>query len=258
MVFNFVHSAGSEVENLSSPSTVEYSCTLTPLFSIELLSNQSYIVQLNFAPPLNASDDMFGITEQPARINSLDLTVIVEDEGFHAALFYLKCLCVPFILGTYLLSRDDHILLQCILSFIGALVMFCIRLYLNDLYVAIPDRLLITCALAQVVQNVPVEALISEGSMWVASPHLKLLDDFSKFTLMSCLFLFWLIYTKDKVRATYSTTPQEVRCIQNYYCRSVPKNLGRETQSTTGGRSWPSSSAASLQPCGQSMGVDPV
>ena len=77
--------------------------------------------------------------------------------------------------------------------------MFCIRLYLNDLYVSIPDRLLITCALAQTLHNVPVEALIAEGNMWDASPYIKLLDDLSKFILVSSLFLFWLIYTKDKV-----------------------------------------------------------
>ena len=110
------------------------------------------------------------------------MTIILEDDGFHAALFYLKCLCVPFVLG--------------------ALIMFCIRLYLNDLYVSIPDRLLITCALAQTLHNIPVEALIAEGNMWEASPYLKLLDDLSKFTLISSFFLFWLIYTKDKVSTT--------------------------------------------------------
>ena len=86
-----------------------------------------------------------------------------------------------------------------LIYFPGALIMFCIRLYLNDLYVSIPDRLLITCALAQTLHNVPVEALIAEGNMWEASPYLKLLDDISKFVLVSSFFLFWLIYTKDKV-----------------------------------------------------------
>ena len=83
--------------------------------------------------------------------------------------------------------------------------MFCIRLYLNDLYVSIPDRLLITCALAQTLHNIPVEALIAEGNMWEASPYLKFLDDLSKFTLISSFFLFWLIYTKDKVSAILKT-----------------------------------------------------
>ena len=84
---------------------VDYSCTLTPLFSIELLSNQSYILQLNFSPhvPKNGSDlsdmDTFGVTESSVVIKQAFLTLIVEDRGFHTAMFYLKCFCVPFILG---------------------------------------------------------------------------------------------------------------------------------------------------------------
>ena len=84
---------------------LEYSCTLTPLFTIELLSNQSYILQLHFSPPTTTSKndssmiDAFGTTLRPALIKEVSLTIIVEDSGFHAALFYLKCLCVPFVLG---------------------------------------------------------------------------------------------------------------------------------------------------------------
>ena len=90
---------------LGLSSVVDYSCTLTPLFSIELLSNQSYILQLNFSPhrAKNGSDtsdlDTFGITESPVVIKQAFLTLIVEDRGFHTAMFYLKCFCVPFILG---------------------------------------------------------------------------------------------------------------------------------------------------------------
>ena len=85
-------------------SNLDYSCTLTPLFSIELLSNQSYILQLNFSPPRKnislADDSIFStMSSKPALIKEISLTVIVEDDNFHAALFYLKCLCVPFVLG---------------------------------------------------------------------------------------------------------------------------------------------------------------
>ena len=85
-------------------SNLDYSCTLTPLFSIELLSNQSYILQLNFSPPKKnvslADDSIFStMSSKPALIKEISLTVIVEDDNFHAALFYLKCLCVPFVLG---------------------------------------------------------------------------------------------------------------------------------------------------------------
>ena len=159
---------------------MDYSCTLTPLFAIELLANQSYILQLNFSPyTKNDSVDFFGITERPVIVKDISLTLVVEDESFHTAMFYLKCFCVPFILG--------------------ALVMFGIRLYLNDLYVSIPDRLLITCAFAQVIHDIPVEALIAEGNIWEVTPYLKLMDDLGRFLLITCLFLFWIVYTKDKV-----------------------------------------------------------
>ena len=43
--------------------------------------------------------DTFGITESSVVIKQAFLTLIVEDRGFHTAMFYLKCFCVPFILG---------------------------------------------------------------------------------------------------------------------------------------------------------------
>ena len=165
---------------------MEYSCTLTPLFAIELLSNQSYILQLNFSPAAEVKNDSsidFNFTERPVVVKEISLTLVVEDDSFHTAMFYLKCFCVPFILG--------------------ALVMFGIRLYLNDLYVSIPDRLLITCAFAQVIVDIPVEALVAEGNIWQVSPYLKLVDDLGRFLLITCLFLFWIVYTKDKVCTLY-------------------------------------------------------
>jgi len=183
-------------------SVVDYSCTLTPLFSIEMLSNQSYILQLNFSPPRpqNGSDasdmDTFGITESSVVIKQAFLTLIVEDRGFHTAMFYLKCFCVPFILG--------------------ALVIFGIRLYLNDLYVSIPDRLLVTCALAQILHDIPVEALIADGNIWEASPYLKLMDELGRFLLITCLFLFWIIYTKDKI-----STKEPWERNTRYYWRQI-------------------------------------
>ncbi len=156
-----------------------------------MLSNTSYIVQVTFSPAIEyeAINETYSepyevqetMTSVPVKVRTLALTLVVEDDKFHEAVFYLKCISVPFILG--------------------GLVLFCIRLYLNDLYVAIPDRLLVTSALAQILQNIPVEALIAEGNMWEASPYLKLFDDTTKFLLMSCLFLYWIVYTKDKVNS---------------------------------------------------------
>ena len=38
-----------------------------------------------------------------------------------------------------------------------ALVWFVVRMYLNDLYISIPDRLLVVAAMAQLLQNIPTE-----------------------------------------------------------------------------------------------------
>ena len=38
-----------------------------------------------------------------------------------------------------------------------ALVWFVVRMYLNDLYISIPDRILVVAALEQLVQNIPTE-----------------------------------------------------------------------------------------------------
>ena len=38
-----------------------------------------------------------------------------------------------------------------------ALVWFVVRMYLNDLYISIPDRLLVVAAMAQLIQNIPTE-----------------------------------------------------------------------------------------------------
>ena len=175
----------------SSMTSIDYSCTLTPLFSLELLSNQSYILQLSFSPQSsNKSYDLFGLTTRAVTVQKAALTLVIESSAFHSAIFYLKCFCLPFVLG--------------------ALVIFSIRLYLNDLYVSIPDRLLITCALAQTLHNIPVEALIAEGNFWPASPYMKLIDELGRFVLITCLFIFWVVYTKDKVRSRF------------YFCCSSP------------------------------------
>ncbi len=129
-----------------------YVCTLSPLFDIQLVNNDSHIVTLTFQPyqsntnisvknetelfpdedevndvDVDAVDDIFGV---PIVVNELALTLISESRQFHRGVFLLKCLFTPFV--------------------IGALLLFCVRMYLNDLYISIPDRLLIAVALAQV------------------------------------------------------------------------------------------------------------
>jgi hypothetical protein len=70
----------------------------------------------------------------PVIVNELALTLITESVDFHRGIFLLKCLFTPFV--------------------IAALLLFCVRMYLNDLYISIPDRLLISVALAQVRSGV--------------------------------------------------------------------------------------------------------
>lgn len=57
-------------------------------------------------------------------------------------MFYLKCLSTPFVLT--------------------ALVWFVVRMYLNDLYVSIPDRLVILAGFVLFLQNIPTEVNIQE------------------------------------------------------------------------------------------------
>ena len=62
------------------------------------------------------------------------LTLARETDSFHRTFFYAKCLFTPLVMM--------------------ALIWFMVRLCLNDLYVTIHDRLLITASLAQVIINI--------------------------------------------------------------------------------------------------------
>ena len=175
-----------------------YVCTLSPLFDIQLVNNDSHIVTLTFQrfqsntnfsvrnetelfPDEDEVDevDVEDIFSVPIVVNELALTLISESRQFHRGIFLLKCLFTPFV--------------------IGALLLFCVRMYLNDLYISIPDRLLIAVALAQIVQNIPTEILLNSFSDKPNSVYLKLLDDFGQIFLMIAMILFWIVYTKDKL-----------------------------------------------------------
>jgi hypothetical protein len=66
---------------------------------------------------------------------SSHVVLVAESASFRVCVFYAKCALAPFVAA--------------------ALVFFCVRLYLNDLYIAIPDRMLIAAAMAQLVRDVP-------------------------------------------------------------------------------------------------------
>ena len=58
----------------------------------------------------------------------------------------LQCMATPFVMT--------------------ALVWFVVRMYLNDLYISIPDRILVVAAMAQLIQNIPTE-VTSQICKWV-------------------------------------------------------------------------------------------
>ena len=198
-------------------SELTYICTLSPLFDIHLVGNESHIITIQFEKlkphhsnnqnnnnnnnssnsDKNETDVLDGDDEDesdddydsdvidddfltmPVTVKVLALTLIAENRDFHRGIFLLKCLFTPFV--------------------IGALLLFCVRMYLNDLYISIPDRLLISVALAQIVQNIPTEILLSSFSDRPDSVYVKLLDDFGQVFMMVSLILFWIVYTKDKL-----------------------------------------------------------
>ena len=183
-------------------ASVTYTCTLTPLFDLLLVNtNSSYLVQLQFKSP-SKKEVMTNDIETPdsdvykkykieegrvegtllnspaARITTF-LTLITELSEFHSALMIAKCIFAPFV--------------------IAALCLFCIRTYQNDLYVAIPDRLLITSAFAVILHNIPIELLIKYFGETTWSSYLKIADELIFLVPMVSLMLFWCIFTADKL-----------------------------------------------------------
>jgi hypothetical protein len=156
-------------------STAQYLCTISPLLDIQLPSNSSYVVTLEFSSPKSpATDEEAEFFSNPSFLRPT-LTLVVESKSHHVFLFYLKCISTPFLLT--------------------ALVWFIVKMYLNDLYISIPDRILILAAMAQFLQNIPTEVLVMRWPL----AHIKLLDDLSYLLLICSLQLFWAVYTSDKL-----------------------------------------------------------
>ena len=107
---------------------IDIHCSLHPFFELLVLSNSSYIVQVRLQKLVRASHHLALLTTN-ATISSY-LTLAKETDSYHRTYFYTKCLFTPLV--------------------VMALVWFMVRLCLNDLYVTIHDRLLITAGLAQV------------------------------------------------------------------------------------------------------------
>ena len=108
-------------------SDVDMVCSLHPFFELMVLSNASYIVQVQLSPAAHGQE--MSLVDTNVSVTSY-LTLVRETDSYHRTHFYAKCLFTPLL--------------------IMSLVWFMVRLCLNDLYVTIHDRLLITAALAQV------------------------------------------------------------------------------------------------------------
>lgn len=167
--------------NLASPREVlkqgrkaelNFHCNLHPIFELSVVSNSSYILQIQLETARLSSGS--NLLKSNASVSS-QLSVVRESQEYHQFVFYAKCFFTP-------------VLLAC-------LVWFVIRLCINDLYVTIHDRLLITAGLAQVLVNVPTESLVTA----FPEPFLRLLDPLAHIILLSSLAMFWTIFTLDKL-----------------------------------------------------------
>ena len=109
-------------------SDIDIHCSLHPFFELLVLSNSSYILQVRLQRSPHYVHELDILTTN-ATVSSY-LTLARETDSYHRTYFYTKCLFTPLV--------------------VMALVWFMVRLCLNDLYVTIHDRLLITASLAQV------------------------------------------------------------------------------------------------------------
>ena len=153
-------------------SEISFLCVIYPLLELFPISNSTYIASLQVEKLIQPS--AINLVETNGTIISY-LSIITETQGFHELRFYIKCVFLPLLLFS--------------------LVWFMVRLCRNDLYVNIPDRLVITAGLAQLVNNIPLELIISQ----LPIPHLLLLEYITQVLTFSVLALFWIIFTLDKL-----------------------------------------------------------
>ena len=155
-----------------SESELSFVCVLTPFLELFPLSNSTYITSIQIEKL--ASRMPVNLVDTQATLITY-LSVVTESVLFHEIRFYTKCIFIPLILVS--------------------LIWFMVRLCTNDLYVNIPDRLVITAAIAQLITNLPLEMIIN----FFPVPHLLLLGPVSEILSFSSLTLFWIIFTLDKL-----------------------------------------------------------
>jgi len=154
-------------------SDIDINCGVHPFFELLVLSNSSYILQVKLQRPPHSVPELDILTTN-ATVSSY-LTLARETDSFHRTYFYAKCLFTPLVMI--------------------ALIWFMVRLCLNDLYVTIHDRLLITASLAQILSNIPTEVIVANSP----SPLVTLLDPVSHIVLVTSLALYWVVFSLDKL-----------------------------------------------------------
>jgi hypothetical protein len=195
-------------ERAAALTEFNFVCVLHPLFELSPLSNASYIVSvhveaLEMPTEQEEKEDINNSSVHNIHSSGIDLihsnatiasyvTVITETAAFHELRFYIKCLFTPLILVAF--------------------VWFMVRLCVHDLYVSIPDRLLMTASLAQLLVNLPTELIIAH----VPIAHLILIDPIAEAILFTALALFWIVFTLDKLA---DNEPWERTT--RYYWRSI-------------------------------------
>jgi len=167
----------TEVGDDESNNRVSYTCTLSPLFDQKVVaSNATFTLTLRIS---SASATTSTFAEALAVHILPTLTVVTESPDFHRALAVSRCVFLPLVTA--------------------ALAFFVSRSYQNDLYVSIPDRLLISAGLALLLNNVPVEVIVSTFSAQDVTSKVKLASDLISLGPMVTLALFWSVYTADKL-----------------------------------------------------------
>ena len=161
-------------QNNEDYERVTYSCSLNPFFDLKKLDSSQFEVKVEISSLENSS-----LASTKASQFLPTLTVTTESQDFHNSMAVSKCVFLPVV--------------------VSALAFFLLRSYQNDLYVAIPDRLLIASALALILNNIPLEFIIErfQNQDWTALA--KVLDEVVNLGPMVSLALFWSVYTGDKL-----------------------------------------------------------
>ena len=164
-------------EDEEDSNRVSYSCTLSPFFDHAILvTNATYSLTLKISSDASSSSSF---TSSKASHILPTLTVITESPDFHQAMGVSKSVFLPLVMA--------------------ATAFFICRSYQNDLYVSIPDRLLISAALALILNNVPIEFVVKAFASQDWTSKLKLASELISLGPLVANALFWSVYTRDKL-----------------------------------------------------------